>query len=86
MIFCCENCHFLFVHDRCEKQCPDCGKFAVRAANQGDRAEYKRLFSLPTQETTGFFPVRIMPPESRYYSTPVFNFCKVKLLKSANFI
>lgn len=43
MIFCCDNCHFLFLHDFFDRQCPDCGKMAVRAANEKDRAEFKRI-------------------------------------------
>lgn len=43
MIFCCDNCHFLFLNEVFDRQCPDCGKLHVRAANEQDRAEFKRI-------------------------------------------
>jgi len=41
MIFCCDNCHFLFSRAAQPEQCPDCGKYRVRPANEEERAEFE---------------------------------------------
>ena len=38
--FLCEDCHFLFWSDVETEQCPDCGKTAVRPADEEEQAEY----------------------------------------------
>jgi rRNA maturation endonuclease Nob1 len=40
MIYICEDCHFLFWSDVETEQCPDCGKTAVRPADEAEQAEY----------------------------------------------
>ena len=40
MIYICEDCHFLFWSDIEIEQCPDCGKLAVRPADEEEQAEY----------------------------------------------
>ncbi len=40
MIYICEDCHFLFWSDIETEQCPDCGKSAVRPADEEEQAEY----------------------------------------------
>ena len=34
--FTCENCKYIFEYEDDVKQCPDCGKFAVRPADQSE--------------------------------------------------
>jgi hypothetical protein len=41
MIFACDKCHFLFSRAKEPEQCPDCGKYAVRLANEAERQEYE---------------------------------------------
>ena len=41
MIFVCDKCHFIFSRAAEPEQCPDCGKYAVRPANEAERQEYK---------------------------------------------
>ena len=41
MIYACDNCHFLFSRTTELEQCPDCGKYAVREANEAERLEYE---------------------------------------------
>ncbi|MEY8318949.1 hypothetical protein AALB19_16795 [Oscillospiraceae bacterium 50-58] len=41
MIFVCDKCHFLFSRASQPEQCPDCGKYAVRPANEAERREYE---------------------------------------------
>lgn len=40
MLYACEACHFLFEKIYDEGRCPDCGKFAVRAATKSEIEEY----------------------------------------------
>ena len=40
MLYACENCSYLFESDEELEQCPDCGKFAVRAANDKEIEEF----------------------------------------------
>ena len=49
MIYACDNCRFLFERTSEPEQCPDCGKFNIRSANESEIAEYeerKREMSL----------------------------------------
>ena len=41
MIFVCDKCHFIFSRTVQPEQCPDCGKYAVREANEAERQEYE---------------------------------------------
>lgn len=41
MIFVCDKCHFIFSRTAEPEQCPDCGKYAVRSANEAERQEYE---------------------------------------------
>ena len=41
MIFACDKCHFLFSRTKEPEQCPDCGKYTVRLANETERQEYE---------------------------------------------
>ncbi|WP_409967719.1 hypothetical protein RFF05_14280 [Bengtsoniella intestinalis] len=43
MVFACDHCKFLFSRTTEPEQCPDCGKFAVRAANQEEVADYQAI-------------------------------------------
>ena len=48
MIFVCDKCHFLFSRAAEPEQCPDCGKYAVRLADEAEQVEYKeRLKEFP---------------------------------------
>ena len=40
MIFVCDKCHFIFSRTSQPVQCPDCGKYAVREANETEQKEY----------------------------------------------
>lgn len=40
MLYACEQCKYLFESEDEVKQCPDCGKFAVRPATQTEIDEY----------------------------------------------
>ncbi len=40
MIFVCDKCHFIFSRTQEPEQCPDCGKYAVRPANEAEQQEY----------------------------------------------
>ena len=41
MIFTCDKCYFIFSRAVEPEQCPDCGKYAVRKANEEECQEYK---------------------------------------------
>ncbi|USF26660.1 hypothetical protein N510_001591 [Firmicutes bacterium ASF500] len=41
MIFVCDKCRFIFSRTVEPEQCPDCGKYAVREANEMERQEYE---------------------------------------------
>lgn len=41
MIYVCDNCHFLFSRTAEPEQCPDCGKYTVRLADETERQEYE---------------------------------------------
>lgn len=40
MIYACDNCHFLFSRTTEPEQCPDCGKYSVRPADEAERQKY----------------------------------------------
>lgn len=40
MLYACDNCSYLFESDEQLEQCPDCGKFAVRAVNDQEIEEF----------------------------------------------
>ena len=40
MIYCCENCHFLFKRVGPVDACPDCGKTSVREATAEECEEF----------------------------------------------
>lgn len=39
MVFACDHCHYLFSLEKEPEQCPDCGKYHVRPANEEERRE-----------------------------------------------
>lgn len=41
-IFACDACHFLFEAEHRPDQCPDCGKYKVRHAEQEEIDEYAK--------------------------------------------
>ncbi len=43
MIYVCDNCHFKFDRAAQPEQCPDCGKYTVREADEAERQEYEAL-------------------------------------------
>ena len=45
MIYCCDNCHFIFKRVGAVDSCPDCGKPHVREATAEEREEYIRRTS-----------------------------------------
>lgn len=40
MIYACDACHFLFTRVGEPEQCPDCGKYSIRAANDNEVEEF----------------------------------------------
>lgn len=40
LICACDHCYYLFEAPELPEQCPDCGKQAVRPANEQEREEY----------------------------------------------
>ena len=41
MVYSCDNCGFIFSRSEEPEQCPDCGKYAVRPANETEKQEYE---------------------------------------------
>lgn len=48
MIYVCDNCHFIFSRTIEPEQCPDCGKYMVRLADDAEQQEYKRRLEEPS--------------------------------------
>jgi len=42
MIYVCDNCKFCFERLSNVEQCPDCGKFTVRTANENEKVNYMK--------------------------------------------
>ena len=40
MICACNNCHYLFDAPGLPEQCPDCGKWETRLADESEQAEF----------------------------------------------
>lgn len=40
MIYACDACHFLFKRVGEPEQCPDCGKYSIRPANEAEKIEF----------------------------------------------
>lgn len=41
MVFTCDNCGFIFSRTAETEQCPDCGKYAVRPADEDEQKEFE---------------------------------------------
>ena len=41
MLFACDQCYFLFEAEKQPERCPDCGKKAVRPADEREQDEYQ---------------------------------------------
>lgn len=51
MIFICDNCGFIFSRSEETEQCPDCGKYEVRPANEEEQKEFaQRMAELVREE------------------------------------
>ena len=51
MIFTCDNCGFIFSRSEEAEQCPDCGKYEVRPANEAEQEEFaQRMAELSRSE------------------------------------
>lgn len=51
MIFTCGNCGFIFSRSEDTEQCPDCGKYEVRPANEAEQREFSaRMAELLREE------------------------------------
>ena len=51
MIFACDNCGFIFSRSEETEQCPDCGKYEVRPANEEEQKEFaQRMAELVREE------------------------------------
>lgn len=42
MIYTCDKCRFIFSRTIEPEQCPNCGKYAVRPANETEKLEYSQ--------------------------------------------
>ena len=42
MIYTCDKCHFTFERAGDVDACPDCGKVAIREADEDEKTDYKR--------------------------------------------
>ena len=49
MVYTRDNCHFLFSRTAELEQCPDCGKYAVRPADEAERQEYEKRLKEPRE-------------------------------------
>mgnify|MGYP001107631464 CR=1 FL=1 len=49
MIFACDKCRFIFSRAVEPEQCPDCGKYAVRPANESEKQEYEERLKNPSE-------------------------------------
>jgi len=49
MIYVCDKCHFIFSRIIEPEQCSDCGKFAVRPANEAEQKEYEERLKEPSE-------------------------------------
>ena len=49
MIYACDNCHFLFSYTVEPEQCPDCGKYTIRPADEAERQEYEKRLKEPRE-------------------------------------
>lgn len=49
MIYACDNCHFIFSRISEPEQCPDCGKYTVREANEEEKQEYEKRLKEPRE-------------------------------------
>lgn len=49
MVYACDNCHFLFSRTTEPEQCLDCGKYAVRPADEAERREYEKRLKEPRE-------------------------------------
>lgn len=55
MIYACDACYFLFERIGQTEQCPDCGKYRVRPANEQEIEEFKnrkKKSELPIENDT----------------------------------
>ena len=55
MIYACDACYFLFERTGETEQCPDCGKYRVRPANEQEIEEFKnrkKKSELPIENDT----------------------------------
>lgn len=51
MIYTCDNCDFIFSRSEETEQCPDCGKYEVRPANEAEQEEFaQRMAELIREE------------------------------------
>jgi len=50
MIFACDNCHFLFSRTVEPEQCPDCGKYTLRPADEVEKQEFKKRLKEPPED------------------------------------
>lgn len=49
MILTCDNCHFIFSRTIETDQCPDCGKYEVRPADEAEQEEFNQRMAELTQ-------------------------------------
>lgn len=49
MIYACDNSHFLFSRTIEPEQCPDCGKYTVREADEAEKQKYEERLKQPRE-------------------------------------
>ncbi len=50
MIYTCDTCHFIFSRAGEPEQCPNCGKYAIRQADEAERREYEERLKESTEQ------------------------------------
>ena len=49
MIYVCDKCHFIFSRSSKVEQCPDCGKYTIRPADEAEKQEYEQRLKEPSE-------------------------------------
>lgn len=42
MVYVCDHCHFVFSRMAETEQCPDCGKYTVRTADEEEKRQFEK--------------------------------------------
>jgi len=53
MIYTCDTCRFIFSRAGEPEQCPNCGKYAIRPADEDERREYAERLKESSEQKEG---------------------------------